>query len=357
MPVMFSSHQLSLVERVCDRVGIVGGGRLIACGTVRELSENADRRLPVDAPQAGENWTEGLAGVEVVSREGTCTRLRLAKGRGRPAGAARRAGHRAGLRLRVRAPAADRAVPRPGHQDGRGRGGRRGDGRPGATAPPDGRRATGPGAVRYEHGGAPAAGRGQRPGRTGRRTDGARAGTPRTAARPLARCRPAERSAWSPGGRSASRMRTKSFVLSTLGLLLGLGAYAPIIIVSQDGPARIGVEREARHCARRSPRWPRRRATFEFVTVDGDRTDRLLRDGELSAVIGSADGRPHAVRGARGGRGAARRGGPRAAEERTSRELERAGLDPAEFRERVATSTVGWPRWSPRRTAPPSSSR
>lgn len=80
VPVMFSSHQLSLVERVCDRVGIVGGGRLIACGTVRELSESADRRLLVDAPQAGENWTEGLAGVEVVSREGTRTRLRLAKG-------------------------------------------------------------------------------------------------------------------------------------------------------------------------------------------------------------------------------------------------------------------------------------
>ncbi|MBQ1095857.1 ATP-binding cassette domain-containing protein [Streptomyces sp. b94] len=80
VPVMFSSHQLSLVERVCDRVGIVGGGRLIACGTVRELSENADRRLLVDAPQAGDNWTEGLAGVEVVAREGTRTWLRLAKG-------------------------------------------------------------------------------------------------------------------------------------------------------------------------------------------------------------------------------------------------------------------------------------
>ncbi|MEU3146955.1 MULTISPECIES: ABC transporter ATP-binding protein [unclassified Streptomyces] len=80
VPVMFSSHQLSLVERVCDRVGIVGGGRLIACGTVRELSENAGRRLLVDAPEADGNWAAGLPGVEVVSREGTRTRLRLAKG-------------------------------------------------------------------------------------------------------------------------------------------------------------------------------------------------------------------------------------------------------------------------------------
>ncbi|GAA5205759.1 ABC transporter permease [Streptomyces thinghirensis] len=138
----------------------------------------------------------------------------------------------------------------------------------------------------------------------------------------------------------SSRMRTKSFVLSTLGLLLGLGAYALIIIVSKDGPARIGVEREASALRPALAAVAEKTGDFEFVTVDGDRTDRLLRDGELSAVIGSADGRltlsvEHeadeellaVVRAA-------------AAEERTSRELERAGLDPAEFRERVATSTV-----------------
>lgn len=89
VPVIFSSHQLALVERVCHRVGIVGGGRLIACGTVQELSESAERRLLVDTPgapetgesgEAGEHWAAGLAGVEIVSREGTRTRLRLAKG-------------------------------------------------------------------------------------------------------------------------------------------------------------------------------------------------------------------------------------------------------------------------------------
>ncbi|WP_330175745.1 ATP-binding cassette domain-containing protein [Streptomyces sp. NBC_01498] len=80
VPIIFSSHQLALVERVCHRVGIVGGGKLIACGTVQELSESAERRLLVDAPGAGENWAAGLPGVEVLSREGTRTRLRLAKG-------------------------------------------------------------------------------------------------------------------------------------------------------------------------------------------------------------------------------------------------------------------------------------
>ena len=34
VPVVFSSHQLDLVERLCDRVGIVRSGRMAACGTI-----------------------------------------------------------------------------------------------------------------------------------------------------------------------------------------------------------------------------------------------------------------------------------------------------------------------------------
>src|SRR5206468_9139251 len=34
VPVMFSSHQLDLVERRCDRAGIVRRGRIVAVGTV-----------------------------------------------------------------------------------------------------------------------------------------------------------------------------------------------------------------------------------------------------------------------------------------------------------------------------------
>ncbi len=37
VPVLFSSHQLELVERLCDRVGIIAGGRMVACGTTAEL--------------------------------------------------------------------------------------------------------------------------------------------------------------------------------------------------------------------------------------------------------------------------------------------------------------------------------
>ncbi|MDO4665080.1 MAG: ATP-binding cassette domain-containing protein [Actinomycetaceae bacterium] len=35
--VMFSSHQLDLVERICDRIGIIQSGRLVAEGTVEQL--------------------------------------------------------------------------------------------------------------------------------------------------------------------------------------------------------------------------------------------------------------------------------------------------------------------------------
>ena len=37
--VFFSSHVLEVVEKVCDRVGIISGGRLIAVGTLDELRE------------------------------------------------------------------------------------------------------------------------------------------------------------------------------------------------------------------------------------------------------------------------------------------------------------------------------
>lgn len=62
-PVVFSSHQLDLVERLCDRVGIVAGGRLVAAGTVDELRAGAAVALVVDAPAAGPGWADGLPGV------------------------------------------------------------------------------------------------------------------------------------------------------------------------------------------------------------------------------------------------------------------------------------------------------
>ena len=80
IPVMFSSHQLDLVERLCDRVGIVRGGRMVAIGPVDELRATGARRLLVDAPRAGTGWADDLAGVRVVSTERTCTVVELDDG-------------------------------------------------------------------------------------------------------------------------------------------------------------------------------------------------------------------------------------------------------------------------------------
>ncbi|MBO0840582.1 MAG: ATP-binding cassette domain-containing protein [Sciscionella sp.] len=62
-PIVFSSHQLDLVQRLCDRVGIVRSGRLVACGTVDELRSRGNAELVVDAPAAPEGWAKAVPGV------------------------------------------------------------------------------------------------------------------------------------------------------------------------------------------------------------------------------------------------------------------------------------------------------
>ena len=70
MPVIFSSHQLDLVERICDRVGIIQKGRLIASGPIDELRSRGPRQLWVDAPAAPAGWADALAGVRPVRADG-----------------------------------------------------------------------------------------------------------------------------------------------------------------------------------------------------------------------------------------------------------------------------------------------
>ncbi len=80
LPVIFSSHELDLVERICDRVAIVDKGRLVACGTVEELRRDGPVRLWVDAPGAPPGWAEGLGDVALVRRDGSRLLLELAAG-------------------------------------------------------------------------------------------------------------------------------------------------------------------------------------------------------------------------------------------------------------------------------------
>ncbi|MFE0026576.1 ABC transporter ATP-binding protein [Amycolatopsis sp. NPDC059021] len=80
VPVVFSSHQLDLVERLCDRVGIVRSGQMVASGTVTELRAGGTVRLLIDAPAAPDGWADALPGVKVLGRDGTVTEVELGDG-------------------------------------------------------------------------------------------------------------------------------------------------------------------------------------------------------------------------------------------------------------------------------------
>ncbi|WP_324275975.1 ATP-binding cassette domain-containing protein [Blastococcus brunescens] len=81
VPVVFSSHQLDLVERLCDSVGILARGRMVATGTVDELrSREAGRLLRVLVPDAAPQWAAAVPGVRVVSEQAGDTILELADG-------------------------------------------------------------------------------------------------------------------------------------------------------------------------------------------------------------------------------------------------------------------------------------
>jgi ABC-2 type transport system ATP-binding protein len=80
IPVIFSSHQLDLVERICDRVGIIQHGRLVDCGTIDELRRGGPRQLWVDVPAAPPEWSRSLPGVQVVRGDGTRYLLQLNDG-------------------------------------------------------------------------------------------------------------------------------------------------------------------------------------------------------------------------------------------------------------------------------------
>ena len=80
VPVVFSSHQLELVERLCDAVGIVRAGRIVASGSVEELrSRGRARRLRVvvDAPP---EWATALPDARLVGQDGAAVVVELGPG-------------------------------------------------------------------------------------------------------------------------------------------------------------------------------------------------------------------------------------------------------------------------------------
>ncbi len=65
--VLFSSHQLDLVQDLCEAVAIIHRGRLVAEGSLAELRRGGEPRLAVRvAGDAEGRWAEGLAGTADV---------------------------------------------------------------------------------------------------------------------------------------------------------------------------------------------------------------------------------------------------------------------------------------------------
>ena len=65
----FSSHQLDLVERLCDDLVILSHGRIVAQGSTDELRRSGPERHRLVAT-SDVGWVHGLAGVKVVEQQG-----------------------------------------------------------------------------------------------------------------------------------------------------------------------------------------------------------------------------------------------------------------------------------------------
>lgn len=67
--VVFSSHQLELVERLCDEVVLIDKGRAVARGTIGELRASRARNLwEVAVVAEPRSWWDVLTGVRAVDR-------------------------------------------------------------------------------------------------------------------------------------------------------------------------------------------------------------------------------------------------------------------------------------------------
>ncbi len=67
VPVLFSSHQLDLVDRLCDRLVVMARGRVVAQGTSDDLRTAGPARYHV-AGSGDLGWVGGIPGVAALER-------------------------------------------------------------------------------------------------------------------------------------------------------------------------------------------------------------------------------------------------------------------------------------------------
>jgi ABC-2 type transport system ATP-binding protein len=74
--VLFSSHQLDLVEDVCEDVTIIARGRIVAAGGLEMLKARSGRRhLEVEVSGSGGHWLDGDEDVQVLERHADRVKL------------------------------------------------------------------------------------------------------------------------------------------------------------------------------------------------------------------------------------------------------------------------------------------
>ena len=74
--VLFSSHQLDLVEDICEDVAIVDRGRVVATGKLDVLRRRSQhRQIELRLDGAAPQWLPHVAGVELVERHDGSLRL------------------------------------------------------------------------------------------------------------------------------------------------------------------------------------------------------------------------------------------------------------------------------------------
>jgi len=76
--VLFSSHQLDLVEELCEAVTIIDHGRLVVTGSVDDLATSGPRRLVMRVEgDRDASWARRIEGVTVSEIDGGAVRLVL----------------------------------------------------------------------------------------------------------------------------------------------------------------------------------------------------------------------------------------------------------------------------------------
>jgi ABC-2 type transport system ATP-binding protein len=67
VPVVFSSHQLELVERLCESVVLINKGRIVAAGRIADLRAADPRRLlRVEVAGAAPGWLDRVPGIRIL---------------------------------------------------------------------------------------------------------------------------------------------------------------------------------------------------------------------------------------------------------------------------------------------------